>query len=222
MNALKLLKPNQKLEIMIARNGFVETYKSRVEEIAATGMVLAMPMRQGYPIILSSGELFQGKFILDGTAYQFDCRYLEKKQRPLPVWLTSLPMNISKIQQRNFVRIDAVLDATLLIPEDTDARAASDNDSVQIKTITKDISGGGALVILKHPLPPGRLLSLSLTIPDAGVISAKSEVVRSEQPKSDQEVYWVALKFLDISEKQRSLIIKHIFKLQLERRKKGF
>jgi c-di-GMP-binding flagellar brake protein YcgR len=219
MNELQLFKPNLNIDIVIGKKGHKETYKSRIEEITPSGLVLAMPMRKGYPIILPSGEVFQGKFITDETAYLFDSQYIAKRQTPLPVWITSLPYNITKIQQRNFVRLDTAVSVTLKVVHETT------NDQpptvADLKTLTKDISGGGALIVTKTPFDLGTKVEVSLDIPEGGIVSTTGEVIRVEQPATDQKVYRIAVKFTDITEKQRNQIIKYIFRIQLERRRKG-
>lgn len=178
-------------------------------------MMLAMPMSKGFPIILPVGEQFQGKLFTEGTVYQFDCRYMDKRYTPLPIWITSLPYNIVKIQQRNHVRVDASLKVLLQL------QGNEQENIVELNTVTKDLSGGGALVVTKVPIPLGKIVSLTLTIPDFGDISVSGEVIRREQPKPDQLLYWLGIKFIDITEKQRNAIIKYVFKVQLLHRKKG-
>lgn len=179
----------------------------------ADSLVLAMPMDKGFPIILPVGEYFQGKFVKDGAAYQFDCRYLDKRFTPLPVWITSLPINFEKIQMRNHVRVEVGIRVTMQIPDQEEA--------VVINTVTKDLSGGGALIVSKVPIPVGKQVFLTLILPEFGEVSMSGDVIRREQPKPDQQLYWLGIKFTDITEKQRNTIIKYVFKVQIQHRKKG-
>lgn len=176
-----------------------------------------MPMNKGIPVILPSGERFKAKFVAEGSVYQFDCIYIDKSHTPLPVWLTSLPTNMISIQQRDYVRIDVALNIHLQLPPDSE-----NGSKLEMSTITKDVSGGGTLIVSKEPIPLGRQVFVSLDIPEFGTLSVTGEVVRLDQPQTDQKVFWVGIKFLNITEKQRNAIIKYVFKVQLERRKKGF
>lgn len=178
-------------------------------------MMLAMPMSKGFPIILPVGEEFQGKLIQEGTVYQFNCRYMDKRYTPLPVWITSLPYNIVKIQQRNHVRVDVSLKVLLQLQD------GEQEDTIELNTVSKDLSGGGMLVVTKLPIPLGKAVSVNLAIPDFGDIALLGEVVRRDQPKPDQLLYWIGIKFTEITERQRNAIIRYVFKVQLQHRKKG-
>lgn len=212
---MNTLQPNQKIEVIVGKKDFRVSYKTRIEEVSADSMMLAMPMSKGFPIILPAGEQFQGKVIADGNVYQFDCRYLDKRFTPLPVWITSLPFNLVKIQQRNHVRVDVSLKVHLQLQQN------DQEDVVEFNTVTKDLSGGGALIVTKIPIPLGKMVSLTLSIPEFDTIVVSGEVIRREQPKPDQQLYWLGVKFTDITEKQRNAIIKYVFKVQLQHRKKG-
>jgi len=209
-----LFKINQRLEIMLLANN-LEKYPSRIEELTTQNMIIAMPMSKGQPIFLTTGSKFTGRLIDNGSVYQFTSTFIDKRLQPLPVWIVSQPYDIKKIQQRAFVRIDVMLQAEMQIISDSE-------DTYPIQVVTKDISGGGVRLVCKKTVKLGTKLQLTINIPDSGYISAISEVVRVEQPKSDLPVFWVGTKFVDIKENSRSKIIKYIFKKQLEQRQKGF
>ena len=88
-------------------------HATRVEDIRADGLILAMPMRKSVPVFLPEGELFEGKVIKDGVLYAFQARLLARALTPLPVWRISEPENIKKIQLRSFVRLDVGLKVML-------------------------------------------------------------------------------------------------------------
>jgi len=50
---------------------------------------------------------------------------------------------------------------------------------------------------------------------------AVGEVVRVDRPQYERNIYWIAFKFIGLHERERSMIVKYIFKKQLERRQKG-
>ena len=208
------MKVNQRLEITLLHNTKIEHYNSRIEEITPTCMLLAMPISKGYPIILQAGDYFYGKVIVEGSAYKFTCNYYDKRAHPLPVWVVSLPYDIKKVQLRAFVRISVALPAKIhFFPLE---------EHVPLDLCTKDVAGGGVQVVAKHSIPIGTKLQLSLTVPDAGILDINSEVVRVEQPQQERAIFWIGIKFIDIPEKDRSKIIKYIFKKQLERRNRKY
>lgn len=193
-----------------------QQYHSRIEDITPTTITLAMPMDKGVPVLLSPGNVFFGRTIEKGAVYHFTSTFIDKKIQPLPVWIASPPRDIRKIQQRAFVRVDAVL------PVHMEIEGEIEEDSVRLlKVFTRDISGGGIQAICKEPLKLGSQLQLQIDIPEFGIVKSIGKVVRMEQPQDSRALFWIGIEFIDIPEGIRSKIIKFIFKKQLEHRQKG-
>ncbi|VBB08075.1 flagellar protein ycgr [Lucifera butyrica] len=201
------------MEIMVSNNKEIIKYHSRIEEITADRMMLAMPMSKGYPVLLRPGDIFEGKIIVKGNVYCFTSAFVDKKIVPLPVWIVSAPYDIKKVQLREFVRIDTILSVQV-------QSLSSEQQEISLNLQTRDISGGGVQLVGKQPINIGVRLALTLAVPDAGSVQANGEVVRLEQPDLERPLFWIGVKFLEIAEKDRSKLIKFIFKKQLERRKK--
>lgn len=213
-----MFKVNQLFTIMLSKDPESPQFQSRIEEVNSKHMVCAMPMIKGRPLILQLGVKFYGKAIIDGTVYFFTSRLLDKKIFPLPVWIIDFPFDIQRIQQRSFVRVDTMLPVEM-------SPMAEENDEAldtgaPLKVLTKDISGGGAQLVLHEPVEIGTRLSLVIEVPGMEPIETIGEVVRVEKPKNDRELFWIGIKFLDIQEALRNKLIRFIFKRQLELRQK--
>ena len=214
INLEHILKVNQRLEIMLASTPGAK-FTSRIEEVNSQNLVIAMPMSKGQPILLHSGSKFFIRLVLHNAAYQFTCVFIDKRIQPIPIWIVSLPHDIKRIQQRAFVRIDTALPVQWQV-------ITTLEDVPIIKSVTKDISGGGVRLISKQPIRLGTKLKVTIDFPEVGPLDILCEVVRVEQPKSDLPIFWVGTKFLDLAESTRNKIIKFIFKKQLEERQKGY
>lgn len=201
---------------MPERSGLAEQYRSRVEDMTADNMVIAMPMSKGYPVMLPRGDVFFGRTVANHMAFEFTSSLLDKQISPLPIWKIALPYNIKKIQQRAFVRVDSSL--PVQISEIVDENIV---EEPIISASTKDISGGGVQIVTDHLWPIGTKLLVTIHYPEIGPLTLKSEVVRVFQPQLELTVFWVGVRFLEIAEKDRGKIIKYIFKKQLEHRRKG-
>ena len=211
-----IFKVNHRLEILVQKeDGTLEIYKSRIEETNSENLVVAMPMSKGVPISLRSGDTFSGRMPSGTLTYQFTSRYIDRQLAPLPVWIISWPYEVTKIQQRAFVRMDIMLPAFLTVKTNT-----KNNEQEKINAMTKDISGGGLQLILETPFTLGDKIQVMVSIPESGMVTAVAEVTRVQKPQSDRPLFWVSAKFIDIQEKDRSNIIKFIFKKQLELRRK--
>lgn len=198
------------------RSGLAEKYRSRIEDITSNNMVIAMPMSKGVPIMLQRGEILLGRLVDDSVAYEFTTSLISKQLQPLPAWVIAPPYDVKKIQQRAFVRFDTAL--PVQIAEIIDDKVEEDK---VINAVTKDISGGGVQIAISRQWHIGTNLLITVNYPDIGPLTFKSQVVRVQQPQPERTVFWIGIKFLEINEKDRSNIIKFIFKKQLEQRRKG-
>lgn len=202
--------------IVPGKSGLAEQYRSRVEDITADSMVIAMPMSKSLPVLVPRGEVFFGRTVVNHIAFEFTSTLLAKQVHPIPVWIITIPYNIRKIQQRAFVRIDVAL--PVLIKEIVEGEVVEDT---VIEASTKDISGGGVQIVTDRKWQLGTRLMVTINYPEFGPLTLKSEVVRMYQPQPNLAVFWVGVRFLEIGERERGNIIKFIFKKQLEQRRKG-
>lgn len=170
-------------------------------------------MNKSVPILLWPGAKFWGKTISAGVVWQFTSRFIDKRMQPVPIWVAEIPYDLRKIQQRSFVRISAGVPLQYHILPDVEGRAP-------VTTTTKDISGGGLQLLAKFQLPNGTKLRSQLDLADLGFINVVCEVVRAEKIPESRS-YTVAVKFIEITERDREKIVKYIFKKQTERRQKG-
>lgn len=202
------------MDIIVEKGDKTEVYHSRIEDITKSNLIIAMPMIKGCPIFLYPDDIFYGKVIDDHCVFKFELRYIDKKFTPLPVWITTIPTEFSKIQQREFVRVGAFIDSSVeVLDKDEDMKVIS-----EIKATTRDISGGGVQVTSHEPIALGSIVKLSFLIPE-GALTATCEVVRSSF-QAEAEVYWTGLKYLNINEADRSKLIRYIFHLQIEKKRR--
>lgn len=208
-----IFKVNQRLEIMVDKHP-TEQFNSRIEDKSPNNLTIAMPMSKGYPVYLERGGQFFGKVFAEGSLYEFHSNLLDKRMSPLPIWIISLPINIRKLQQRAFVRVEAMVPISI-------KSLSSSETSPLVSAVSKDISGGGLRIVSKQPFKLGERAQLYIELPELGTIETSAEVVRVDKPDEDRALYWIGLKYLGLPEGLRSKIIKFVFKKQLEYRQKG-
>jgi len=167
--------------------------------------------------MLAQGQSFTGQLIIDGVVYQFNSKLLRKTIHPIPTWVVSLPQELKKVQLRSFVRASAMVPVQFKLLVQDEAETDSPVFSVQ----TKDISGGGLQIVVRQTFDIGAKGQLIIDIPGGDSVVAIGEVVRVEQPQGDNPIFWIGIKFIEIQERDRSKLIKYIFKKQLEQRQKG-
>jgi c-di-GMP-binding flagellar brake protein YcgR len=213
----QILKVNQRLEIMLSQNINTPRFASRVEEIVSNEMVIAMPMQKGRPIFLESGRGFYGKIITESGVYFFKSKFLTKRMYPIPVWITTMPYEVEKMQQRAFVRFDVSQPLQIEYFPDDDV-----DNVIALKVMTRDLSGGGLQAICEQSIKIGTKVKMAITLPEDGDLEVDGEVIRVQKPQEDRQLFWVSIKFVGVRTIVRDKISKFIFKKQLEHRQKGF
>ncbi len=202
---------NQRFDILLAKDPGAERFPSRVEAIDEDRMEFAMPISKGVPILLSPGDAFCGRVVLDGTVWMFTSTFIDKRFLPVAVWIVTMPADFERIQLRSFVRLDTALVADLEV-------VGSSRPPIQ--AITRNIGGGGAKLVVKQPLDRGARVQFAVELPDNGILRTLGEVIRVEHDEK-RNFYAVAVKFVEIPERERDKIIKYIFRRQLARRQSG-
>jgi c-di-GMP-binding flagellar brake protein YcgR len=140
-----------------------------------------------------------------------------RHMRPLPM-LELVPTGpIQRGQQREHVRLRLTLapsSVTVLHPDQTETR---------LQATIINISAGGVLIRVRHPIQVGQQIRLRVELPEAaGVIGAVAEVLRVEAHHSDRGNHYDAgCRFLDLNERTRDLIIKFIFRYQARLARQG-
>lgn len=207
-------KVNQRLVLEFKHDNGMASFPSRVEEVGADRLVIAAPLNKGLPLHVEDGHYLVVKVVIDKVPYLFSSSLLAKRSGAVALWEIAMPYGPKKVQQRNYVRLDVMLPVTVYVP-DAQGREKS------LRAVTKDLSGGGALVVLRERLTEGVKCFLVLEVPDSEPVRTAGEIVRIDQPQADSKVYWTAVKFIGLPESDRDAIIRFIFKKQLELKRKG-
>ena len=180
-----------------------------------------------FPINLETGK---AAFLVDGTEltvtfsrgeqaiYMFDKEVLGKVKGNIPmvqILLTGEDAFV-KIQRRQYVRIDAVLDVAVH-PEGGVFKP--------FRSLTEDISAGGASVRLvkKEMIEAGEILYLWMALPlksgDIQYLRLKSKVIRL----SDRDLLTplLHLQFIDPPKSDIQILMRYIFEKQVELKNNG-
>lgn len=178
-----------------------------------------------YPYDIKSGKI---AFLMIGTkliasfidknknVFQFNTEIKKYLQTKIPSIAIMLPDKdeIKRIQRREFVRISTVVDVTIKDKE---------NSNTSFETVTVDISGGGAAILVpnNHTMNIDEEYSLIINLPmnneKKHFVSVVGKVVRLTD-KND--VHIASIDFQDISTSTEQKIIRFCFEKQREERQK--
>ncbi len=213
----ELLRVTQKLEVIETDPETAEQdiYFSRIEDVGKETIMITPPFRKGFYLPPRPGRKVAARVVAEKVPYFFETSLIRYVPEQLPMWELVKPTSFRKMQLRENVRLDISLKATLAPLDELD-------ESKFIKTVTKDISAGGAMVVLAKAIPIGENFIVSIVISPEWTLTARGEVVRLIPPHPPQEKYFAGIKFKDkeIDDKLQKRIIQFIFFKQAEKRQK--
>lgn len=208
------------LEPSINPNG--EKYKCRVVEIMENKLYIDYPLnnKTGKTVFLLNGTQLKAFVTADSTsAYFFDTAVLGRVKQNIPMIVLSFPSmdSMYKIQRREYVRVETPVDVAI---------HSLNGEFQPFVSITRDISAGGAAIILpsSKTLIQGVDILTHFVLPtlteDYLYVTFKSNVIRIVEGKNGEKNR-ASIRFVDISESDRQLLIKFCFERQLLLKKKG-
>ncbi|WP_170132987.1 flagellar brake protein [Saliterribacillus persicus] len=208
------------LERQHEETGEKEHYRSRIIEIEEDKLYIDYPINiktdrtnifpKGTPFFIS----LIGK---DESVYTFMTEIMGKKHNKVPMLILDFKdKELTRIQRRAYVRVPASLDIAI----------HSENQAfLPFTSLTQDISGGGLSVLVdkKFESDQKEPLQLMVVLPMDNTfhyLKIKGEVVRVHL-KENSVKNTLSVKFLDIQDRDRQLIVRYCYLLQLKERRKG-
>lgn len=210
------LRINHPIEIEIPIDQ-VNHYRSRVKEILGDRLVATSPMRGRGPVRLNSGTLVKFTYTDSNAVYKFSAEIIAQNFDKPATIILGKPINMKRIQRRNFVRLDTKLK---MISNKVDDRFKPLDEVIQATTM--DISGGGIMFGCGTFLQIGQTLEATVFLNEISTVVAIGRVVRVvENSATSKDRYSIGLEFTLIQEPERDKIIRFIFNQQRELRTKG-
>ncbi|MDU6519801.1 MULTISPECIES: flagellar brake protein [Clostridium] len=186
-------------------------YKSNLQDVTESYILIDIPVNNGIYLTMNDNDEIEAEHYVDGGSYyKFNCRVLGRtREGKLNLYKLSKPYNISKIQRRNYVRVDMVEYAFYKLQNDN-------GEEVWKKGIILDLSGGGMKIKIEEKLSLRDRVTVNIFIAENEKVQIVGEVVRVE--KSNTSEYICGLKFKEISERTRDKIIQKVFEQMRKQR----
>lgn len=208
----KKLFPGQAVELNVPDGDYKGKYRTRIDEVGEKLLSVVAPYVQGQVIPLREGTVIEVSFWDEISAYSFDAKIMQRIAVPIPVFVLELPENTRKVQRRNFVRVPAHYAIAF-------RSVTREGLSDRKKGHMLDLSGGGMRFQTNEKVEKNFLLYAELELP-LGKIQTPARVCRAEKTE-DGKGYDVSVEFYEISERERDRIIRCVFDIQRDMRKKG-
>ena len=201
------------LELKVLEGPYEGKYNSRVEEVGEKILVIGAPYEQGEVIPLREGTEVSLTYWDELSAYSFESVIMQRIAVPFPMFVLAMPDSVTKIQRRNFVRIPVSYPFTFRI-------VLEDSLSDMFEGSMLDLSGGGIQFKTKKYMDNGSLLDAHIFLPNR-VLEMPLRVTRVERAEDRSGLFVVSSEFYNINERMRDDIIRCVFEIQREMRKKG-
>ncbi|MFZ3129652.1 MAG: flagellar brake domain-containing protein [Desulfosporosinus sp.] len=202
------------VELVVSEGVYEGKYRTRIEEVGKKVLAVGAPFNQGEVVPLREGTKVKLTFWDEISAYSFEAKIMQRIAVPIPMFVLELPDSVTKVQRRNFVRVPAAYPVSF---RSVTREGLSDFQ----KGTMLDLSGGGMSFLTEERVENRSLLYVQLTLPN-GEFHTPVRVCRSEKIEdSKPQRYFISTEFHEISERERDRIIRCVFEIQREMRKKG-
>lgn len=210
---------NDLLQIQIPDDPSSHSYKSRVNDIAQGILVIPWPSDKSVPIPIHQNQTLSISFVRDDAVYTFSGIVEDRKREPVAL-LGIRPVGPpERIQRRHFFRVKSALPIELLGQQQNFEDENAPAKVISIKSKTYDISGSGLSVRNDTSIPAGTLLDCKLTLPTENtLIKILCKIAHSERisAATEEPLYHIGMFFLSIKDADRTLIVRHVFKVEQE------
>ncbi len=224
MESRKKLSAKETVHLMYGKGKY---YSSIIHEITKEGrLIIYTPEEEIIKMSLSKMEEIIICFNREDAQYQFTA-VIERQYYEGQLELTELRQvsEIKRIQRREYYRLKKVLPVKVRLYTADDDDKYRDDQSKKgerswTKAFTVDISADGVRICSKIKWQVESIIEIILSL-DGVTFRLKGKILGVKESVDDSQVYLARAKFLDIDKQQRDIIIRYIFKEQLELRSKG-
>lgn len=221
---------NNKLEV-ISNN---EACKSDIQDVKEKTLLISIPMHEGHYVPFINGEKIECLYFSEEYIFKFKSSVLGRIEQGIQLLVIEKPEphNIIRVQRRNYVRVSMVkeikcskfsLDLISKNKKDSEGEYKGLNgiiidENKLNKCLLLDMSGGGMRIKTNERVSHGDLMIAVLSL-NLGELIVTAKVVRAQKTEENDYIY--GLTFTDISDRDREKIIKYIFSVMRDQRKKS-
>jgi c-di-GMP-binding flagellar brake protein YcgR len=212
-------EPGGQIRVRLADTDGFPRFATKIEGKANLGYWIYAPYTDDYRSMIRAQDELEVSMMWKGAVYFFGATVIGEKHDRVKLLLISDPEFIRREQRREFVRVPVMLDAQITC----DPIVPDTSTDEWVTVVVSDISGGGVgLFIWNKDVPvwlsAGRRIWIALPIgPDGGTVRVMGQIVRLEKPEEGpDDGLSVGIRFMEISERERTGIIRFVFDRQRE------
>lgn len=183
--------------------------------------LIAAPIFEGniYPVRL--GSALNGYFINKDDLFKFKAIVLDRTVRDNLAYLKiQLKNDIEKVQRRQYFRFNYSVPILFRVVASMNSEV---NEKIPfIKTITRDLSGGGLCILLEEKVELNAQVECELMVNNSRSVKFFGKVTKSSKRDPEEKYkFEIGVSIKKIDYKDREAVIGFIFEEQRKLRKKG-
>ncbi|HON42662.1 MAG TPA: PilZ domain-containing protein [Bacillota bacterium] len=216
---LPLFEPGGQIRVRLAAKDDFPSFATKIEGKADSGYWIYAPYTDDYRSMVRAQDELEVSMMWKGAVYFFGATVIGEKHDRVKLLLISDPEFIRREQRREFVRVPVMFDAQIACNPATQDASADE----WVTVVASDISGGGIGLFIWNKDVPAWLLArrrIRVAMPigqDGSTVKVMGQVVRLEKPdEGPTDGVNVGVKFIEISESERRVIIRFVFDRQRE------
>lgn len=205
---------NTRINVGVKRADYAGVYDSRVEDITKKYILISHASDNGVPIPMLPGTKLSVEYVSNDGRFHFETSVLGRHtEGSLSFIQIEIPETISRNQLREFFRVPTSVKGKVKIYYSNvpDKNMKIPHKKVDCKVI--DLSGGGGKLITEAFFEKGQIFGLDMSSEIEGGEDIRCTCIRSKRIQEKSEV---SFKFNFTKESERNLIIKYVFKRQIE------
>ncbi|HOQ27730.1 MAG TPA: PilZ domain-containing protein [Armatimonadota bacterium] len=213
----RAIAPNRR--IVITFGG--QDYTTRVEATDPDEFTVAAPLDERGEVPIRAGDRVEVRSDNEAGQIWFEAYVRGRCAEKVPVIALAWPRSYERQQRREYVRVPIRMPVLLIFP------AAEGRPEIRCEARTRDLGGGGLQAQWLHPDTisdlMGRRLIIEIELPDGGEpVRAVGTVVRAREAGTETSpIAELGIEFVQVSERDRNRICRHIYNRQIELRKRG-
>lgn len=213
-----LFNIGDKIEIVREETKDTKFYPSQILDITRKNTyIISGPIYKNKIVPLHINEIIGVSRLIENKGrYLFDAKVIMRNHGRIYKLELERISNIIKYQQRDFFRFEVAIP----VIKKMELKTKEGEEILSEVCKTKDISGSGMKLLSNFEHKVGDKVSCEFKI-DNNPIKVNSEIVRIDDIDTFDYDYSLGIKYLDITEMDRDIIIKFIFEKQRLLREKG-
>lgn len=209
------LEEDVRISVRIRGHDESPRFATKVERVSESGYWIYAPYTDDWRSMIRKDDEIEIAYHYRGAIYHYHSKVIGESGRRVRLLEISEPVFVRREQRRGFVRVPVLLDIEYALDRPGGGELEWES------AVAVDISGGGARIFLEDPpkwLERGEVVKAVLPIgPEGEPFGVSAEIVRIE--KSDtpgQPGVSVGLRFIGITDKEQTEIVRFVFDRQRE------